>query len=71
MAKIANNMILGINMVAASEGLALGEKLGINPKILSEILSVSTANSWCISTNNPRPGNLPGAPSSNDYKGGF
>lgn len=70
-AKISNNMILGINMVATSEGLALGEKLGIDPKILSEILSVSTANNWCISVNNPRPDNLPNAPSSNNYEGGF
>lgn len=58
-------------MVATSEGLALGEKLGIDPKILSEILSVSTANNWCISVNNPRPDNLPNAPSSNNYEGGF
>jgi 3-hydroxyisobutyrate dehydrogenase len=34
-AKICNNLILGINMIATSEGLSLGEKLGIDPKILS------------------------------------
>lgn len=70
-AKIANNMILGINMVAASEGMALGEKLGIDPKLLCDILSVSSSNSWVIDTTNPRPGNKPNAPASNNYNGGF
>jgi|TARA_B110001450_G_scaffold238288_1_gene245194 3-hydroxyisobutyrate dehydrogenase len=64
-------MILGINMVAACEGMAMGEKLGIDPKTLCDILSVCTANSWVIDTTNPRPGNKPNAPASNDYKGGF
>lgn len=66
-AKIANNMILGINMVAACEGMAMGEKLGIDPKVLCDILSVCTANSWVIDTTNPRPGNKPNAPASNNY----
>lgn len=70
-AKIANNLILGIQMAASSEGMALGEKLGIDPKILMEILSVSTANNWCINTNNPRPGNKENAPASKNYEGGF
>lgn len=33
-AKIANNLILGIQMIACSEGMVLGEKLGIDPKVL-------------------------------------
>ena len=70
-AKIANNLILGIQMIASAEGMVLGEKLGINPKILMEILSVSTAANWCISVNNPRPGNIEGAPASKNYQGGF
>jgi len=70
-AKICNNMILGINMIATSEGLSLGEKLGIDSKILTEVLSVSTANNWCVDTSNPRPGNKPNAPASNNYQGGF
>lgn len=70
-AKIANNLILGIQMIAASEGMALGEKLGIDPKILMDILSVSTSSCWAIKTSNPRPGNIPTAPASNNYNGGF
>jgi 3-hydroxyisobutyrate dehydrogenase len=70
-AKIANNLILGIQMIASAEGMALAEKLGIDPKILMEILSVSTASNWCITTNNPRPGNIETAPASKNYQGGF
>ena len=70
-AKLTNNLILGISMVASSEGMAIGEKLGIDPAILQKILSVSTARNWCIDTYNPRPGLLPNVPSANNYEGGF
>ena len=70
-AKLTNNLILGISMVGASEGLAIGEKLGIDPHVLFKILSVSTGRCFAITTMNPRPGILPDAPSSHDYKGGF
>lgn len=70
-AKLTNNLILGISMVATAEGMAIGEKLGIDPKILKDILSVSTARNWCIDTYNPRPGNIPGTPASRNYEGGF
>ena len=70
-AKLCNNLILGISMIATSEGLSLGEKLGIDPKVLSSILAVSTARNWCIDTYNPRPGVLENVPASRDYNGGF
>lgn len=70
-AKLTNNLILGITMVAASEGMAIGEKLGIDPVILQKILSVSTGRSYCIDTYNPRPGILENVPSANNYEGGF
>lgn len=70
-AKLANNLILGIQMIATSEGMILGEKLGIDPKVLMEILSVSTAKNWCIDTTNPRPGNIEDSPASRNYEGGF
>jgi len=70
-AKLTNNLILGISMVGASEGMAIGEKLGIDPVILQKILAVSTARNWCIDTYNPRPGILPNVPASNGYEGGF
>jgi len=70
-AKISNNLILGISMIAAAEGMAIGEKPGMDPKQLMEILSVSTARCWSIDTYNPRPGNLPNVPASRGYEGGF
>ena len=70
-AKLSNNLILGIQMIAASEGMVLGEKLGIDPKVLCEILSVSTANCWAVSAHNPRPGNIENSPASKNYEGGF
>lgn len=70
-AKIANNLILGIQMIASAEGMVLAEKLGIDPKILMEILGVSTSSNWCITTNNPRPGNIENSPASKNYEGGF
>ena len=70
-AKIANNLCLGITMVGLSESLALGVKLGIDPKVLSDIMSVSTSRCWSIDTYNPIPGMLPNTPSSRDYENGF
>jgi len=57
-------------MAACCEGMSLGEKLGIDPKVLMRILTVSTSACWCINTTNPRPGLLVSAPSSNNYEGG-
>jgi len=70
-AKLANNLILGINMIATCEGFAIGEKLGMNPKLLSDIVEVSSGNSWCVSPYNPRPGNKEGVPASRNWEGGF
>lgn len=70
-AKICNNLILGITMIGTAEGIALGEKLGINPKTLSQIISVSTGRSWCMDTYNPCPGVLENVPASRHYSNGF
>ena len=70
-AKLVNNLILGINMIAASEGLAIGEKLGMDPKVLSQICEVSTSRSWVMDTYKPRPGIKPNSPASKTYEGGF
>jgi 3-hydroxyisobutyrate dehydrogenase len=47
-AKLVNNLILGIQMVASSEGIAFGEKLGIDAKTLHKVLSASSSNNWCL-----------------------
>ena len=54
-------------MVACCEGMSLGDKLGIDPKILMNILAVSTSACWCITTANPIPGNLPNTPNTKNY----
>jgi len=70
-AKLTNNLILGINMVAAAEGFAIGEKLGMDPKILTEIISVSSARSFTFDVFHPRPDMVPTSPSSRNYENGF
>lgn len=70
-AKLVNNLILGIMMVASSEGVALGEKLGIDAKVLHQVLTASSANNMCLNAYNPYPGIVESAPGSRDYIGGF
>ena len=69
--KICNNLCLAISMAGLSESLALGVKLGMDPKILSEVMSASTARSWSLDSYNPVPGILPNAPASRDYDNGY
>lgn len=70
-AKIANNLVLGISMVAVSEGMNLGISLGMDPKILANIFNTSTARCWSSDTYNPVPNIIENVPSSRDYNGGF
>ena len=70
-AKICNNMMLGISMIGAAETLNLGIRLGMDPKLLSSILNTSTGRCWSTDTYNPCPGVMPNVPSSRDYEGGF
>ena len=69
--KICNNLCLAIQMISISEGLSLGEKLGIDPKVLSGIMGTSTGSCWSLNSYNPRPGVMENVPSSNNYDGGF
>lgn len=70
-AKLVNNLILGVHMVAVAEGFAIGEKLGADPKLLQQICAVSTSRCWVMDTYHPRPGVLPNVPASKGYEGGF
>lgn len=70
-AKVCNNMLLSILMVGTSEALQLGIDNGMDPKILSEIISKSSGSNWTLDVYNPCPDVMEGVPSSNDYKGGF
>jgi len=70
-AKICNNLILGIQMNAVCEGFNLGTKLGMDPKILQSIFTVSTTKCWCTDSTNPVPDVIETSPASNNYEGGF
>jgi 3-hydroxyisobutyrate dehydrogenase len=70
-AKICNNMILGISMIAVSEAFALGEKLGLSHQALYDVASVSSGQCWSLTTYCPVPGPVPTSPANTGYKPGF
>ncbi|KQS90876.1 MULTISPECIES: 3-hydroxyisobutyrate dehydrogenase [unclassified Rhizobium] len=70
-AKICNNMILGISMIAVGEAFVLGEKLGLSHQALFDVASVSSGQCWSLTTYCPVPGPVPASPANNDYKPGF
>lgn len=70
-AKICNNMLLAIHMIGTCEAFAMAEKLGLDPQTFYDISSVSSGQSWSMTSYCPVPGVGPQAPSDNDYKGGF
>jgi 3-hydroxyisobutyrate dehydrogenase len=70
-AKICNNLLLGITMAGVAEAMSLGEALGIDPKVLAGVINTSTGRCWSSDTYNPFPGIIETAPSSRGYTGGF
>ncbi len=70
-AKICNNMMLAIEMIATSEGMTLATKLGMDPKVFAGIVNTSSGRCWSSDTYNPYPGVIDGAPASRGYTGGF
>ena len=70
-AKVCNNMILGISMLACAEAFTLGEKLGLDPKKLFEISSVSSGSCWAMINHNPVPGLVEASAASRGYRPGF
>ncbi|KAL0099592.1 hypothetical protein PUN28_019781 [Cardiocondyla obscurior] len=70
-AKLCNNMLLAISMIGTAEAFNLGQKLGLNAKILADIINSSSGRCWSSDLYNPVPGILPNVPSSKNYEGGF
>jgi 3-hydroxyisobutyrate dehydrogenase len=70
-AKICNNMILGISMIAVSEAFALAEKLGLSHQALFDVASTSSGQCWALTNYSPVPGLVPTSPANNEYKPGF
>ncbi len=70
-AKICNNMILGITMIATCEAFALAEKLGLDHQKLFDISSKASGQTWSLTSYCPVPGPVPTSPANRDYKPGF
>ena len=69
--KVCNNMLLGIQMLGTSEALRLGIANGMDPKILSDIMTKSSGRNWALELYNPCPNVMENVPSSKNYAGGF
>jgi 3-hydroxyisobutyrate dehydrogenase len=70
-AKICNNMILGVTMIATCEAFALADKLGLDRQALFDVASTSSGQSWSLTTYCPAPGVGPKSPADADYRPGF
>jgi len=70
-AKICNNMILGVSMIAVSEAFVLAEKLGLDHQKLFDISSKSSGQCWSLTSYCPVPGPVPASPANRDYQAGF
>jgi len=70
-AKICNNMILGVTMIATCEAFALADKLGLDRQAMFDVVSTSSGQSWSMNTYCPAPGIGPKSPADNGYAPGF
>ncbi|MDE1973217.1 MAG: 3-hydroxyisobutyrate dehydrogenase [Hyphomicrobiales bacterium] len=70
-AKICNNMILGVSMIAVGEAFVLGEKLGLSHQAMFDVVSASSGQCWSLTSYCPVPGPVPASPANNGYKPGF
>lgn len=70
-AKICNNMLLGISMIGTAEAFNLGEKLGLDAQTLFDISSTASGQCWSMTSYCPAPGPVPSSPANNEYQAGF
>jgi 3-hydroxyisobutyrate dehydrogenase len=70
-AKMCNNMMLAIEMIAVCEGFKLADAAGLDRQKLYDIASTATSQCWALNTYCPVPGPVPTSPANNDYKAGF
>jgi 3-hydroxyisobutyrate dehydrogenase len=70
-AKICNNMILGVSMIAVGEAFVLAEKLGLSHQALFDVASTSSGQCWSLTSYCPVPGPVPTSPANRDYRPGF
>lgn len=69
--KLANNYLLAINNIATAEAMNMGIAWGLDPKVLANLINVSTGKCWPSEVNNPVEGVVPTAPAGRGYAGGF
>src|SRR5213594_2931500 len=70
-AKLCNNLIAGVAAVAVSEAFRIAEGFGVDPKILTDVISKSSGNTWVMEHMHPLPGMVAKAPANRDYAPGF
>ena len=70
-AKMCNNMILGVSMIAVSEAFALAERVGLDAQTLFDIVSTASGQCWSLTSYCPVPGPVPSSPANRDYRAGF
>ena len=70
-AKMCNNMILGISMIAVSEAFSLAEKVGLGAQTLFDVVSTASGQCWSLTSYCPAPGPVPTSPANHDYQAGF
>ena len=70
-AKVCNNMLLGITMIGTCEAFALADKLGLDAQTFYDISSTASGQSWSMTSYCPAPGPVSSAPSNRDYQAGF
>jgi len=70
-AKMCNNMILGISMIAVSEAFVLAEKLGLDHQALFDVASTSSGQCWALVNHCPVPGPVPASAANSAYRSGF
>ncbi|MEP6979985.1 MAG: NAD(P)-dependent oxidoreductase [Nakamurella sp.] len=70
-AKIVNNLMLGITLAATCEGAVLADRLGLDARVVHQLASVSSGDSWALRTWYPMPGVVETAAVNRDFEGGF
>ena len=70
-AKICNNMILGVSMIAVGEAFMLAKRLGLDAQKLFDVASTSSGQCWALTNYCPVPGPVPASPANRDYQAGF
>lgn len=70
-AKVANNLLLGISMIGAAEAMSLGVALGMEAKVLAGVINSSSGRCWSSEIYNPFPEVVENSPASRGYSGGF